>query len=269
MNFIILKKSFYFLISFLVLIIIGSILVRHFTDNKKELTNGISYEYYMKDDSISLAVEKFLEDKNEISKMVSDSNVVCAAVNLWEKDFEQDEKAAMMYVECLEVTMEDNKIKKGFYFNNPSMMFKLKKESGNWKITDYDDRTYFKAETKDWVKEYLEQIPDQNKDQTDKDFMEAKLVSKIGKIFGIEIPSYSFQYCSNNNDCSNGEICVTKEDHSQAINKCVKQCTSHSECGNGYACRKYYSNGNYNNQNICTVYFDDINGFISMPNEPF
>lgn len=263
------KKIILIILVLLTMVVI--VLYRNFDRQRRQNPLGVSYDEYIKDDSLSLAVEGFGQDR--FARHNNDKSF-CAAKTLWEKDIDSVHKVVLSSVFCMEFTVKDGKLNANDSYIDPSILFMLENKENNWLVTDYDDRNSEEAPAKKWVSEYSAQIPSDIDTKIDKQFVWAKLVSKAGKTLNIPTGAHAFKTCSYDSDCDSEEVCVLHNFvQNEAANKCVKECFGHEECGAGYLCRKSCINGenkcNFNSKNVCKPFFEmDIQGF-NVPSEPF
>lgn len=263
------KKLAIISLSLLAIIVLASYI--NFDQNRRQNPMNISYEEYIKDDTLSLTIERFGEDtfaRNNNEKSL------CAAKALWEKDVDFTHKVVLGSIFCMEFNAKSGNLKADDSYIDSNILFMLENKENNWQITDYDDRNSEEAPAKNWVSEYSEQVPLDINTKIDKQFLWGKLMLKVKNTLSITTGTYTFKSCSHDSDCDSDEICVLHNFmQDEAANKCVKECSGHEECGVGYLCRKSCVSGenscNFNSKNICKPFFEmDIQGF-TVPNEPF
>ncbi|MDD3006924.1 MAG: hypothetical protein PHX30_05105 [Candidatus Pacebacteria bacterium] len=265
------KNKKLIIISLALLTIAIIVLYIDFDRQRRQDSLGVSYEEYTNDDPLSLAVEEFGQDR---FARHNDQKSLCAAKALWEKDVDSIHKVVLSSVFCMEFTIKDGELEADDGYIDPSVLFMIEKKEDNWQVTDYDDRNSEEAPAKSWVSEYDTQIPSDINTKIDKQFVWSKLMSKASKVLNVKTPTYTYNACSYDSDCDSGETCALHNlIQNEAANKCVKECSSHEECGAGYLCRTSCVNGenkcNFNSKNVCKPFFEMNIQSFNVPDKPF
>lgn len=208
----------------------------------------IKYGECRTEGEINSALEDyFRSDFKESRSSNGKEKLFCESVVLWENKISENEKVAYANANCQDIAVVDNDLRRkkssGFFG-----LFKVEKQGDAWQVADYDDRISPKQESKDWVKNNLVLLPKTVYGNCNLVLLGRDNLEKIGKEAGVEVPHYSFNYCFNDKNCADGEVCKLRKlfDPYGIQNHCVRKCSSHADCGAGYVCRKqclYGENG--------------------------
>lgn len=264
------KKKLTRIILFLIIAIVV-VLYMELDHQRRQNPLGVSYEEYIKDDALSLAIEKFGEDN---FARHNGEKSLCAAKILWEKNIDSNHKLVSSSIFCMEFVVKDNQLKANDSAIAPKLLFLLENKDNAWQVTDYDDRNSEEAPAKSWVNQYLSQVPSDIDKKIDEQFVWGKLMQKASKVLNITTGQYAYKNCSYDSDCDSGNVCFLHNfGWKEAINKCVKKCSNHQECGVGYVCRKRYIHGDnqydFSPENVCFPFFEMEAQDYTVSNGPF
>lgn len=195
--------------------------------------------------NFSSVIAEFKEENTKSLVEEYFDDFVCAAEVLWETPHSQNSKQKIVYAAttCMNVVVKNNDLYSKSGEGAGATLYLLEEQSGKWKVVDYD-KTEFKGQEKvPWVQEYLKLIPDEAKNKFDPIVLSAKLTQKAGELFHIETASYEFPFCTKDSECALDSVCALHGASNQGQNKCLKKCSTHTECGKGYSCRGICAKG--------------------------
>ena len=265
------KEKLSIIVLFLFVIAIFVVLYMNFDRQRRQNPLGVSYEEYIKDDALSLTIEKFGEDN---FARYNGEKSLCAAKTLWEKDIDSNHKIVSSSIFCMEFVVKDDQLKADDGYIVSKMLFVLENKDNTWQVADYDDRNSEEAPAKSWVTQYLPQVPPDIDNKIDEQFVWGKLMQKASKTLNITTGEHAYKSCSYDSDCDSGNVCFLHNfGWKEAANKCVKKCSNQQECGVGYVCRKRCIHGegqcDLGSENVCFPFLEmEAQGF-TVPNEPF
>lgn len=202
--------------------------------------------------------EYFRSDFEKYHSADAKGKLFCSSVVLWENNINENEKIVYADANCRDIIAVDNDLRGGSS-SGSSGLFKINKQGDKWQVVAYDNRISPKETLQDWVRDNLALLPKTIYGNCNTAALWQKNLQNVGSEMGIKVPRYSFNYCSGDKDCGNGEVCKFRGlfDAYGIQSQCVKKCSNHRECGAGYTCRKqclYGENGcPRTGVNVCTM----------------